>query len=357
MPSCCAALITGVMSAATGDFHALAAEHRVFSRVEVAHGPRGRGLFVTEPVAAGEPILVVPWSLCLVAGADVSDPVSPWGAPHSHGRDTLLATMLLEALEVGEASSLPEDTADFWRRWSTMLPALGTTAHPLTLPDELLAELQDGELVGAALMQRNRADAVCGGPPAQHAQRCWALAMCSSRPFTIPRRQGEAACETCGAGAEEASQGGTAAGTATCGEGSQLTAFVPFLDMANHDADDANCEVQGRGDAEAYHAVGLVATRDLAAGEEATISYFSTVQSESNAERAAPANSGGGCAPASGRLIPPNPASPHISSRSTQTPSLSPNSVSSAPEAIGTIAGASNPPSRRSPASLSKILS
>ena len=44
--------------------------------------------------------------------------------------------------------------------------------------------------------------------------------------------------------------------------------------MANH-ADDPNCEVQGRGVGAdgGYEVVGLVATRDLAVGEEATISY------------------------------------------------------------------------------------
>jgi hypothetical protein len=46
--------------------------------------------------------------------------------------------------------------------------------------------------------------------------------------------------------------------------------------MANHE-DAPNCEVQGRGVGAdgGYEVVGLVATRDLAAGEEATISYGS----------------------------------------------------------------------------------
>jgi hypothetical protein len=80
--------------------------------------------------------------------------------------------------------------------------------------------------------------------------------MCSSRPFTIP------------SATEDVREEGTS-GVA------RPTAFVPFVDMANHDDCDPNCEVQGRGDGAAYGAVGLVATRDLEQGEEALLSYFS----------------------------------------------------------------------------------
>lgn len=57
--------------------------------------------------------------------------------------------------------------------------------------------------------------------------------------------------------------------------GARLTAFVPFVDMANH-ASDPSCEVQGRvaeGGA-GFSAVALVARRDLAAGQEVTLRYF-----------------------------------------------------------------------------------
>jgi hypothetical protein len=57
--------------------------------------------------------------------------------------------------------------------------------------------------------------------------------------------------------------------------GAQLTAFVPFIDMANHRSD-PSCEVQGRvaTGGGGYAAVALVAKRDIPEGEELTLSYF-----------------------------------------------------------------------------------
>ena len=57
-----------------------------------------------------------------------------------------------------------------------------------------------------------------------------------------------------------------------------LAAFVPFIDMANHEAE-PNCVIEGRADAggETYGVVGLVASRDMEEGEEATISYGATM--------------------------------------------------------------------------------
>ena len=159
------AVLSAAVAASAADFSALAVDHGVYSLVELAYGPRGRGLFVTQDVRAGEPIVVVPWSLCLVADGGAADPCSPWDAPSAHGRDTLLATQLLQALGGSlspEAISLPEDTCRFWQKWSEMLPALGTTAHPLTLPDSLVDQLQDGELTRAAALQKARADALLG---------------------------------------------------------------------------------------------------------------------------------------------------------------------------------------------------
>ena len=76
--------------------------------------------------------------------------------------------------------------------------------------------------------------------------------------------------------ADDADADADSATGAASTDAAMLCAFVPFVDMANHD-DTPNCEVQGRGVGAAggYEVVGLVATRDLAAGEEATISYGS----------------------------------------------------------------------------------
>lgn len=80
----------------------------------------------------------------------------------------------------------------------------------------------------------------------------WAVALTSSRPFrmSLPSKDLE-------------------------GTSPQLTAFVPFVDMANHE-DDPSCEVQGRvaQDGSGFVAVALVARRNLSAGEEVTLSYF-----------------------------------------------------------------------------------
>ena len=87
------------------------------------------------------------------------------------------------------------------------------------------------------------------GVPAADLAR-WAVAMCSSRPFKM-RSPPAASADTAGEGEGEAE-----------GEGGALCAFIPFIDMANHD-DAPNCEVQGRAAADGggYAAVGLAAGR------------------------------------------------------------------------------------------------
>ncbi len=246
-------------------FASTAQEYGVFSRVALTSPPHGeRGLFVTESVKPGEPLLAVPWSLCLVSDAQVTDPSSPWDAPLRHGHDTLLAQMLLEHLSSDDNS----EVSGFWRGWASLLPARRAMAHPLTLPAHLCDELQDAELSNAVALQQARVAHVLSGSSrpkvdveslrgATDAEvRGWAVAMCSSRPFCMPVPP--------------------AAGQQVSDPQRTLTAFVPFIDMANHDVERANCEVQGRGGGGGeYGAVGLVATRELEAGEEAIISYFS----------------------------------------------------------------------------------
>ena len=258
----------------------------------------------------------MPFWLCLVCRPDESnEPSSPWDAPHRDAKDTLLARQLLMAIDGDE--SMPEELRQFWREWATLLPTLGTLAHSVCLPPHLLSELQDPDLARAATLQQERVDAVLhdapkdfsregGGGVVAAALRRWAVAMCSSRPFSIPRPVTDPFDPATDA----------------------LAAFVPFIDMANHaDPETANCEVQGAlreqpileptvaakavsadeeessGDdaeaaasdedaaatategstttepaigeeAAAFAAVGLVATRDLQAGEEVLISYF-----------------------------------------------------------------------------------
>jgi len=266
-------------------FSQLATRYGVHSRVQLStpHGGE-RGLFTTAAVKAGEPVLAVPFELCLVCMAEPeADAIqSPWDAPLRDARDTLLARQLLSLLFAVDDVDVDDDVElreDFWREWSEMLPEVGTLSHPLTLPASSLADLHDDALAHAAELQQARVEAVLGGMPEAAvgesaaaegiALRRWAVALCSSRPFSLP-------------------YGGDG--------GEQLAAFVPFVDMANHDAE-PNCEVQGRGEgrpqaveaalpagepseaAEAaewseLQAVGLIARRDLKAGEEVLISYF-----------------------------------------------------------------------------------
>lgn len=261
--------IAGVAADAT--FDALTERYGVQSRVRLWTPPgQERGLFVTEAVRAGQPVLVVPFELCLVCKAESQSEAltSPWDAPHRHAKDTLLAKQLLAALHEDEGSLVTEEQRNFWRDWKAMLPAPGTMAHLLTLEEPKLSELQDEGLVHAAHLQRSRVDAVLAdaptGPQASGFDARWAVAMCSSRPFTmhLPR-----------SGDESSSNHG-------------LAAFVPFVDMANH-ADEPNCEVQGVSEsaestsstesldlASTFSVVGLVATRDLEVGDEIFINYF-----------------------------------------------------------------------------------
>ena len=71
-------------------FDELATRYGVHSRVRLATPPgKERGLFTTSAIKAGEPVLAVPFELCLVCRAEPGDIKSPWDAPH---QDCLLYT-------------------------------------------------------------------------------------------------------------------------------------------------------------------------------------------------------------------------------------------------------------------------
>ncbi|EOD26528.1 hypothetical protein EMIHUDRAFT_205607 [Emiliania huxleyi CCMP1516] len=206
-------------------FGRLASAYGVYSAVVLAEPPGGgeRGLFCTRAVAAGEPLLAVPWQLCLVDEDEPGDDSleSVWeqqsDAAARPARDVRLAAQLLAQLagDGGDGGGDAAELSRFWREWSAMLPPAAACAHPMTLPDALLEELQHAPLAEAGRRQRRRLLRLLASAPASSdGQRAWATAMCSSRPFRLPAR------------AE--------------GRGGR-TAFVPFLDMANHAAS-PNCE-------------------------------------------------------------------------------------------------------------------
>ena len=91
-------------------------------------------------VKAGEPVLAVPFWLCLVCEAEAPERqlASPWDTPHHDARDTLLARKLLQALEQDDA--VPVEVRDFWQSWSEMLPARGSLAQGVALPPRLFGD-------------------------------------------------------------------------------------------------------------------------------------------------------------------------------------------------------------------------
>ena len=124
-------------------------------------------------------------------------------------------------------------------------PLAGST---LSVPEHLRPIIQQASdqsgvpfNILAAKLQQRRVDALLAGLPKvtgdsgldarnaleaeAAALRRWAVALCSSRPFTLPYES-----------AREDDEESSAAQQ-------QLAAFVPFIDMANHDAE-PNCYVQ-----------------------------------------------------------------------------------------------------------------
>ena len=189
---------TSLVAAARGAepdvFERLASTYGVHSRVKLYTPPGGeRGLYATSRVKAGEPVLAVPFELCLVCVAEAGDEsiTSPWDAPHRDAKDTMLARKLLYAL--GKGAAIPDDAAvtpvqqAFWQEWQEMLPPMGSLSHPVTLLEAALEDLHDGRLAKAALLQQGRVDAVLADvAQASTDERRWAVALSSSRPSPFP---------------------------------------------------------------------------------------------------------------------------------------------------------------------------
>lgn len=165
-------------------YDALCAEHGIYSVVELRSPTGGgeRGLFAARALRAGEPLVAVPWRLCLVDQDQEGDATleSPFEVPHAPGatpahrrrapgraltrplppaaRDVRLAGALLAAATGDAAANLwgvalqgsLEERAErfaFWRRWAPLLPRHDQLCLPLVLPPALLRELHDGRMV------------------------------------------------------------------------------------------------------------------------------------------------------------------------------------------------------------------
>ena len=103
-------------------FSELLQRYDVYSRVRLFEPPGGeRGLFTTESVRANEPLLMVPFEICLVCETERDNAIkSPWDAPNRDDSDTLLARQLLAASfdQSGSDDSVvtPEQQV-FWQDW------------------------------------------------------------------------------------------------------------------------------------------------------------------------------------------------------------------------------------------------
>ena len=225
----------------------------------------GRTLVATKDVAAGDALLTIPKKLLVTAhrsgvigglegqtdatwdvAGDLREEVGEEQFSKGSKWDVRLALAVFEAC-AGSGGL-------FWDQYRTLLPPPPRLAHPMTLPDNLLAEIQDDALAAKATEKKEllaklyplladhavhpatQAYAAMGAPMDQIPLPLpYAYALVVSRCFTM-------------------SDGDT-------------FAFVPFLDMADHEARPAaNFQSDTRGFV-------LKALRPVAAGEAVSICY------------------------------------------------------------------------------------
>ena len=262
-------------------FASLCADYAYVCRADVATSGGLRGLHTTVAVPKGEPVLAVPWDLTLSTNLSSAPAQHRIATHHLRVAQALLDTI---APEHNTAAASPRDSARrFWREWATLLPSASELPHPATLPPHLLAELQDRTLSAEAASTRAYVEQKTGCASRSACEAAhWAMAMTRSRPFTLPAPGARAPDE-----AEEHPEEGGGRGLAAdsgpaCPDAPDVFAFLPLIDMANHESERPNCEVHGvgskdsgqqRGQQRAYTAVELVALRDLDPDEPISIDY------------------------------------------------------------------------------------
>lgn len=236
-------------------FASLCGDYAYVCRADVATSAGLRGLHTTVAVPKGEPVLAVPWELTLSTNLSSLPPQHRVATHHLH-----LVQALLDAIgpehnhAAADSASAPhKHSRRFWRQWATLLPSASELPHPAALPSHLLVELQDSILSAEAVSTRAYVEQKIGCEADNACETThWAMAMTRSRPFTLPPP------------AQEQEEG-------------NVFAFLPLIDMANHESERPNCEVHGVGSKDsgqrAYTAVELVALRDLDPDEPITIDY------------------------------------------------------------------------------------
>jgi hypothetical protein len=222
-------------------------------KIALARDGRGvRGLIAAQPFAAGDVLISVPLSRCLVELRDM--PAMFANAPPSFTWDVRLALRLHDAI----LTPGTEDGDPFWLEYGQLLPRVGDMGLPLLKRGAELEALGPALAEPARAQQKRLREYMVELPssvlPALDAPEdewpgtlSWTWALVRSRVFS-------------GTKAQVRFNDGTEGAT-------DRFAFVPFVDMANHDGDgsavvDSTDEV-----------VRLRATRDLRAGDAITISY------------------------------------------------------------------------------------
>ena len=234
---------SAAIDASARTFSQLCLEYSYVCHADLDEYTGVRGLRTSAPVAAGDPVLAVPWEHVLATKVSSGPPRHRVAAHHF-----TIANMLLERTS---------DQSDaLWAQYALLLPRLAELSLPATMPATLLEQLEDASLSAEASNARVHVEQ---HTQCVHRHACndqhWAVALARSRPYALPAP-----------GPEDSSM---AAPT--------VIALLPFIDMANHaPASHASCEVRGVGDGEdpsKYTAAELVALRDLAVGSLVTVDY------------------------------------------------------------------------------------
>ena len=226
---------------------------------------RGRSLVTSRPVEAGEQLLRIPLDLCITAhrsgvcGGLVGQTDVMWEAAgdlrEEVGEDmyrrgaTWDVRLALGVLEATAGAGGP-----FWDMYRRLLPSPPQMLHPVCLPAAMQAELQDSELQGGTT---ERVALLRDVYPM--------LANHATHPATASYEQMGAPMEMIPSPLEWA-YGLVTSRCFTMSDGDTF-AFVPFLDLCQHDSPPA---ADFASDGEAFH---LRALRPLDAGEQVTICY------------------------------------------------------------------------------------
>ncbi len=225
-------------------------------RLDTSANTQGRGIFIDRDVVKGTVLLELPLSMCIsvdyakgglrlpqdvpeggpawprLTKAVAKDDALPW--------DVLISLALLDSLS-GMGSELFQDWGN------TAFPEAKDMSLPVCLPPGMLGELQDDEMVGKALEQKERLRGLFPGlsvavdaDDADGGGCTWleyAFGLVRSRAFCL---------------------------------GDDHFAFVPVLDAANHATSEPSADFQldTRSDSVVFFAL-----KDIKAGEEVTISY------------------------------------------------------------------------------------